>query len=82
VTDAALAHPGLVAQRSPDSVAIVMASTGRTMTYGELDRRANRLSRYLRGKGLQVGDHVAICIENHARFFEVIWGCTPPAPPD
>ncbi len=75
MTDAALAHPGLVAQRSPDSVAIVMASTGRTMTYGELDRRANRLSRYLRGKGLRVGDHVAICIENHERFFEVMWGC-------
>lgn len=75
VTDEALAHPGLVAQRSPDAVAIVMASSGRTITYAELDRRANALSRYLRDCGLNVGDHVAICMENHERFFEVMWGC-------
>ena len=75
VTAADLAHPGIVADRSPDSIAIIMADTGRSITYAELDRRANMLSHYLRSRGLQVGDHVAICLENHERFFEVMWGC-------
>ena len=29
----------------------------------------------LRAAGLQPGDHVAICMENHARYLEVVWGC-------
>ena len=28
----------------------------------------------LRGFGLQVGDHVAILMDNRAEYFEVVWG--------
>ncbi|NBN90631.1 MAG: hypothetical protein EBV24_10100 [Actinobacteria bacterium] len=52
-----------------------MASTGKVVTYKELDDAANRLSNLLRSAGLEVGDHVAICMENHERYMEVIWGC-------
>ena len=45
------------------------------MTFAELDAGANRLSRLLRDAGLQPGDHVAMCMENHPRYFEVLWGC-------
>ena len=52
-----------------------MGGSGFTQTFAELDAAANRLSRLLRSVGVQPGDHVAICMENHDRYFEVIWGC-------
>ena len=52
-----------------------MAETGWTQTFAELDAAANRLSRLFRSIGLQPGDHVALCLENHPRFMEILWGC-------
>ena len=52
-----------------------MASTGEVQTFAGLDAAANRLSQVLYAAGLRPGDHVAICIENHPRYFEVLWGC-------
>jgi len=52
-----------------------MAGSGFTQTFAELDAAANRVSRLLRAAGVQPGDHVAVCMENHDRYFEVIWGC-------
>ncbi len=52
-----------------------MGSTGFTQTFAELDAAANRLSHVLYGAGLRAGDHVAICMENHPRYLEVMWGC-------
>ncbi len=45
------------------------------MTFAELDAAANRLSHLLRNAGLQPGDHVALCLENHPRYMEMLWGC-------
>lgn len=67
--------PGAHAATRPDHPAIVMASSGETITYKELDDEANRLSQLLRSLGLQPGDHVAFCMENHPRFLAVAWGC-------
>ncbi len=67
--------PGHFALSTPDQPAVINARDGSVITYGELDAAANRLSQLLRSSGLQVGDHVAICLENHSRYFEVIWGC-------
>lgn len=52
-----------------------MAETGWTQSYAELDAAANRLSRLFRAAGLRPGDHVALCLENHHRFLEILWGC-------
>jgi acyl-CoA synthetase (AMP-forming)/AMP-acid ligase II len=52
-----------------------MGGSGFTQTFAELDAAANRLSHVLRSVGVQPGDHVAICIENHDRYLEVVWGC-------
>ncbi len=52
-----------------------MAESGATLTFGELDTGANRLSQLFRAAGLQPGDHIALCLENHPRFFEILWGC-------
>ena len=67
--------PGDFAQSTPNKPAYIMASTGEVVTYKELDDAANRLANLLRASGFEVGDHIAICMENHPRFFEIIWGC-------
>jgi len=67
--------PGLIAETTPDKPAVVMADGSGGYTYAELDEAANRVSHFLRSSGLGVGDHVAFCLENHPRFFELVWGC-------
>ena len=52
-----------------------MASTGEVQTFAQLDAAANRLSQLLYSAGLRPGDHIGICMENHPRFLEVLWGC-------
>jgi len=68
-------YPGHIAAEHPDRAAVVMGSTGETMSYGELDEFANRLSQLLRARGLERGDHIALCIENRLEFLAIIWGC-------
>ena len=63
-------YPGFWAERAPDRLAVVMAGGGETITYGELERRSNRLAHYLRGQGLQRLDHYSIFMENHVRYVE------------
>ncbi|MFZ9320711.1 MAG: AMP-binding protein, partial [Ilumatobacteraceae bacterium] len=67
--------PGAIAADAPNRPAVIMASTGQIITFKELDDAANRLSQVLRSAGLNPGDHVAFCIENHPRYFEILWGC-------
>ena len=67
-------HPGAHAVDRPDHPAIVMATTGEITTYRELDEEANRLSHVLRDMGLEPGDHIAFCMENHPRFLAICWG--------
>ncbi|HRE01248.1 MAG TPA: AMP-binding protein, partial [Ilumatobacteraceae bacterium] len=67
--------PGAHAQTTPDKPAIIMAATGQVTTFAELDAAANRLSQLLYAAGLRPGDHIAVCMENHPRYLEVIWGC-------
>ncbi|MGN6151693.1 MAG: MupA/Atu3671 family FMN-dependent luciferase-like monooxygenase, partial [Lysobacteraceae bacterium] len=51
----------LQARRTPDAPA-VSCETG-SLSYRELDARANRLAQYLRDHGLQVEARVGVCIE-------------------
>jgi long-chain acyl-CoA synthetase len=67
--------PGAHLATQADTPAVIMAGSGFMQTYAELDAAANRLSRLLRSAGLNPGDHIAICMENHDRYLEVIWGC-------
>lgn len=67
--------PHNFALTTPDKPAIIMGSTGEVITYLQLDEAAIRLSNVLRDAGLNPGDHVALCLENHPRYLEILWGC-------
>ena len=49
------------AERMPDAVAVVFEDAA--LSYGELNRRANRLAHYLRELGVGPDARVAICVE-------------------
>ena len=49
------------AARTPDALALVFE--GASLTYAELNRRANQLARYLGGLGVKPDARVAICVE-------------------
>jgi long-chain acyl-CoA synthetase len=68
-------YPRVHAERHPDKAALVMARTGETVTYRELDDRSNQLAHVLWDRGLRPGDRVALLLENHIRFMEIAWAC-------
>src|SRR5262245_32667461 len=60
------------ASERPDAPAIVLGD--RTITWQQLDRRANQVARALRRTGVEPGDRVAVSLRNSAEFFELIGG--------
>src|SRR5436305_1201607 len=66
-------HPSIHAQSNPDKPAYVMAYSGETVTYGELDARSNQGAHLFRSLGLQAGDSVAFFIDNNPRYYELLW---------
>ena len=55
----------------PDQPAIIMASSGETVTFGEFEARSNRVAHLLRDAGLRRGDHIAVFMENSPRLLEI-----------
>jgi len=66
-------HPSAHARTHPDKPAVIMAYSGETVTYGELDARSNQGAHLFRSLGLKAGDAVAFFIENNARYYELLW---------
>src|SRR5215831_18027975 len=67
-------HPKHHAKTHPDKPAYIMASSGETVTYRQLDDQSNRIAQLFRSLGLKARDHIAIWLENNPRFFEICWG--------
>src|SRR5262245_12758256 len=57
-------------QATPDKLAL--ADNQRSVTWGELDKRINRLARALITRGIQPGDNVAVLGENSVGYVEVM----------
>ena len=66
-------HPSHHARTHPDKVVYLMAESGTTLTYRQLDDASNRGAQLLRALGLRAGDHMALLFENSLRFFEICW---------
>jgi acyl-CoA synthetase (AMP-forming)/AMP-acid ligase II len=66
-------HIGAHAAATPDKPAVIMAGSGAIVTYADLNARSCQLARLLRGAGLQVGDGMAVLMENNPRYPEVLW---------
>ena len=66
-------YPGRWAKEFPNKPALINAATGATVSYRELDDRSNQLAQLMWDSGLRRGDHVAILMENHACYFDVVW---------
>jgi long-chain acyl-CoA synthetase len=58
----------------PDQPAIIMGSTGETVSFGDLEARSNRVAHLLRAAGLQRGDHISVFMENGIRMLEIEGG--------
>jgi long-chain acyl-CoA synthetase len=55
----------------PGKPAIIMATSGETVSYAEFEARANQAAHLLRAAGLQRGDHISLFMENSARMLEI-----------
>lgn len=66
-------HPVAHAQAIPDKPAYIMAGSGETVTYGELDVRANQGAQLIRSLGLKRGDGIAVMMDNSPRYLEIMW---------
>jgi long-chain acyl-CoA synthetase len=58
-------YPPSIARERPDALAYVMAASGRSLTYGELDMQSNQLAHRWREYGIRSGDTVVIAMENN-----------------
>src|SRR4051794_32089007 len=66
-------HPTHHAKTNPDKPAYIMAGSGESVTYGELDVRSNQGAHLFRSLGIGRGDPIAIFMDNSARYYEVLW---------
>jgi long-chain acyl-CoA synthetase len=58
----------------PDQAAIIMATSGETVTYGQYEARCNQVAHLLRAAGLQRGDHISVFMENNVQMLEIEGG--------
>ncbi|SNS96547.1 acyl-CoA synthetase [Rhodococcoides kyotonense] len=65
--------PGAHAATHSDKPAVIMADTGIQVSFAELESRSARLARYLHGRGVRKGDHIALISDNDPRVFDVYW---------
>ncbi|MFT7219918.1 MAG: citronellyl-CoA synthetase [Candidatus Azotimanducaceae bacterium] len=60
------------ASACPNKIAIVFE--GRSITWGELDRRASQVAQALRNQGVSFGDTVSLMMDNRIEFIENMFG--------
>src|SRR3569833_4307298 len=62
----------------PDRVGLEFddAGTLRTLTFGEIDDRANRMAAELSARGLSKGDRLAVHLANRVEFIDLYLACT------
>lgn len=64
-------HPRRHAIERPDDVAFRMSASGETVTFAQLETRANQAAHVFRQLGLRRGDHIVMLMENRREFLEI-----------
>jgi fatty-acyl-CoA synthase len=61
---------------SPEAEALVDIETGKRYTYGEFNKRANKVANFLQQKvGFEKGDRLCILAQNSLEYWEAFFGC-------
>nr|WP_043419871.1 AMP-binding protein [Cupriavidus basilensis] len=58
---------------TPERVAYRMVPSGQAVTWRELELRSRKCAAALLAAGHRVGDGIAVLLENHVRYFEILW---------
>ncbi len=66
-------HPVRHAQTTPDKPALIMAGSGETLTYRQLDALSKQGAQLFRKLGLRTGDCVALFMENNLHYLPICW---------
>ena len=66
-------HPSIHARAHPDRAAYIMAGSGETVTYSQLEARSNQGAQLFRKHGLAIGRVAAMMMDNNPRFIEIAW---------
>src|SRR6185312_16227257 len=66
-------HPSVHVRTQAEKPAFIMASTGETVTYGDLEERSNRGAQLFRKLGLKAGDGIAVFMENNVQYLPICW---------
>ncbi len=65
--------PGTYAKSAPDRPAVILAQSGRALTYRQLDENSLRLASALQKLGLRKGDVIAMLSDNATEALEISW---------
>lgn len=63
-----------IATANPNGVAYRLLESGQVVTWRELEQRSRRCAALLLARGLRPGDGIAVYLDNHLRYFELLWG--------
>ena len=66
-------YPGAYLASTPTKPAVIMADTGHTVTFAELETNSIQIARHLHQLGLRRGDHIAVLATNTPRVFDIYW---------
>ena len=66
-------HPTHHADITPDKPALIMAESGETLTYSQLEALSNQGAQLFRRLGLKTGDCIAIFMENNLLYLPICW---------
>lgn len=67
-------HPSVHAAVNPGKAAVIVAETGETLTYAQLDAESNRAAQLFRARGLGHENVVAFMLENLPHYYGLTWG--------
>jgi acyl-CoA synthetase (AMP-forming)/AMP-acid ligase II len=61
------------AKADPLGIAYRMLESGLAVSWSELEQRSRRCAALLIARGLRTGDGIAVFLDNHPRYFEILW---------